>query len=202
MQHIYDAVLEEYFTPAGRLALDTQTAYVIALRYGVYRKKEKLLEQFRKRLKKDDFKLRSGFVGAPLLCQTLRENGMEDLAWQFLLNEEYPGWLYCVNLGATTIWERWNSIQPDGRISENGMNSLNHYSYGSVAQFLYEDVSGIRCAEPGYRKYALPHASMPGCAMSGHPMILPVENMCPNGRYGRTEQYGSTAKYHSGAVRF
>ena len=152
MQHIYDAVLEEYFTPAGRLALDTQTAYVIALKYGVYRKKEKLLEQFRKRLKKDDFKLRSGFVGAPLLCQTLRENGMEDLAWQFLLNEEYPGWLYCVNLGATTIWERWNSIQPDGRISENGMNSLNHYSYGSVAQFLYEDVSGIRCAEPGYRK--------------------------------------------------
>lgn len=151
MKVIYDAILEEYYTPAGRLALDTQTAYVIALKYGIYRDKEKLLLQFKKRMKKDDFKIQCGFVGAPLLCQTLCENGLEDLAWQILLNEQYPGWLYCVNLGATTIWERWNSIEPDGKISENGMNSLNHYSYGSVAQFLYEEVGGIQCIEPGYK---------------------------------------------------
>lgn len=151
-EKIYEAILHEYFTPSGRLALHTQTAYILCLKYKVYVDEEKLIRQFKKRMREDDFEIRSGFVGTPLLCQTLCEHGMEDLACQILLNEKYPGWLYCVNLGATTIWERWNSILPDGTLSGTEMNSLNHYSFGSVAQFLYENIGGIQREEPGYRK--------------------------------------------------
>lgn len=71
-------------------------------------------------------------MGTPLLCNVLTEHGMTDLAYRLLLNEEYPGWLHEVKLGATTVWERWNSLDENGRISSTGMNSLNHYSYGAV----------------------------------------------------------------------
>lgn len=154
-QKIKEAVLAEYFTPTGRLAMDTQASYIIALKFGLYIDKEKLIGQFKDRLKKDCYQIKCGFVGAPLLCTTLCENGMENLAYHFLFNEEFPGWLYCVNLGATTIWERWNSVLDDGMISGTGMNSLNHYSYGSVVQFFYEYIAGIRVLEPGFRRVTI-----------------------------------------------
>lgn len=149
---IRNAVLDEYFTATGRFALDTQASYIIALKFGLYRDKERLIRQFQERLKKDAYKIRCGFVGAPLLCMTLGENKMEKLAYDFIFQEEFPSWLYCVNLGATTIWERWNSLLPDGSISGTGMNSLNHYAYGSVVEFFYAYIAGIRPAEPGYKK--------------------------------------------------
>lgn len=154
-QKIKEAVLAEYFTPTGRLAMDTQASYIIALKFGLYIDKEKLIGQFKDLLKKDCYQIKCGFVGAPLLCTTLCENGMENLAYHFLFNEEFPGWLYCVNLGATTIWERWNSVLDDGMISGTGMNSLNHYSYGSVVQFFYEYIAGIRVLEPGFRRVTI-----------------------------------------------
>jgi alpha-L-rhamnosidase len=147
---IRTAVLEEYFTPTGRLAIDTQTACVIALKFGIFRDRERLMIQFRDRLKKDGLKIRGGFVGAPLLCTTLAENGMLETAYDFLLNEAFPGWLYEVNLGATTIWERWNSVLPDGSFNPQGMNSLNHYAYGSVMEFLYAWAGGIRPAKQAF----------------------------------------------------
>ena len=79
-------------------------------------------------------KLRTGFVGTPLLCNVLSANGMDRLAWDLLLNEEFPGWLREVKLGATTVWERWNSLNDDGSISGIKMNSMNHYAYGSVLE--------------------------------------------------------------------
>lgn len=149
---IRQAIFNEYFTPSGRLAMDTQASYIIALKFGLYIDKEKLIAQFKDRLKKDCYQIKCGFVGAPLLCMTLCENGMTDLAYHFLFNERFPGWLYQVNLGATTIWERWNSVFPDGSMSPTGMNSLNHYAYGSVVEFFYAYVAGIRAAAPGFRK--------------------------------------------------
>lgn len=151
-EEIKKAVLDEYFAPSGRISVDTQAAYIAALKFGIYRDKEKLIQQFKERLKKDCYKIKCGFVGAPLLCVTLCENGMEDLAYHFLFQEGFPSWLYAVNLGATTIWERWNSIMPDGSISKTGMNSLNHYSYGSVVEFFYAYIAGLRAVEPGFRK--------------------------------------------------
>lgn len=152
------AVLTEYFTPSGRLAIDTQAAYVIALKFGVYIDREKLIGQFRDRLKKDLFQIKCGFAGAPLLCTVLAEAGQYELAYDFLLKEGFPSWLYSVNLGATTIWERWNSVGPDGVISDTGMNSLNHYAYGSVMEFVYAYAAGIRPKEPGFKKAVIaPH---------------------------------------------
>lgn len=149
---IKNAFLDKYVTPMGRLSMDTQAGYVVALKFGLYRDKEVIIRQFKDRLKKDGYQIKCGFVGAPLLCLTLCENGMEDLAYHFLFNEEFPSWLYCVNLGATTIWERWNSVLPDGTISGTGMNSLNHYSYGSVVEFMYKYIGGIRADAEGFKK--------------------------------------------------
>ncbi|MCD8045339.1 MAG: family 78 glycoside hydrolase catalytic domain [Clostridiales bacterium] len=149
---IREAVLDEYFTPSGRLSVDTQAAYLVAMQFGLYRDLNKLKEQFLARLKKDCYQIRCGFVGAPLLCVTLAQNGMANLAYDFLFYEGFPGWLYAVNLGATTIWERWNSVLPDGTMHPAGMNSLNHYSYGSVAEFFYEYMAGIRPLAPGFGK--------------------------------------------------
>ncbi|MDD3242596.1 MAG: family 78 glycoside hydrolase catalytic domain [Eubacteriales bacterium] len=154
-EKIRAAILEEYFTPTGRLAIDTQTAYIICLYFGIYADKERLLEGLRRRFAKDLGILKGGFVGAPLACRTLCENGMADMAYKLLLHEGFPGWLYEVNLGATTIWERWNSLLEDGSISGTGMNSLNHYAFGSVVEFLYADVAGLKPAQPGFGKAAI-----------------------------------------------
>ena len=149
---IYDAILREYFTASGRLCIDTQTGYIVSLFTGIYRDKDVVIRDLRKRLYRDCNKLTGGFTGAPIMCRALAENGLTDEAFYFLLQEGYPGWLNCVNLGATTIWERWNSVLADGRISGTRMNSLNHYAYGAVVEFLYRDVAGLQAVEPGFRK--------------------------------------------------
>ncbi len=157
-EHIKDAIYEEYFTPSGRLAVDTQSAGVIALKFRLGKDRGKLIGQWKKRLKKDLNQIKGGFVGAPLLCTVLAEAGEYELAYDFLLKEEFPSWLYSVNLGATTVWERWNSVAPDGAISDTGMNSLNHYSYGSVMEFVYAYAAGIRPLTPGFKRAAIaPH---------------------------------------------
>ena len=86
-----------------------------------------------------------------MMCQVLAENGMEDIAYYILFQEGYPGWMHCINLGATTIWERWNSILDDGTISGTGMNSLNHYSYGSVMEYVYRFIAGIQPNSAGFK---------------------------------------------------
>lgn len=77
---------------------------------------------------------------------------MHELAGTIFLKEDYPSWLYAVKKGATTIWERWNSIMPDGSFDESGMNSLNHYAYGSIGDWMYEKLAGINPAKPGYKE--------------------------------------------------
>lgn len=157
-ERIGQAISREFFTPSGRLAIDTQAAYIIALKFGVCIDRQRTIEQFRKRLQQDCNQIKCGFVGAPLLCTVLAEAGLYELAYDFLLKEGFPSWLYSVNLGATTIWERWNSVLPDGTISDTGMNSLNHYAYGSVMEFVYAYAAGIRPLEPGFKKAAIaPH---------------------------------------------
>ncbi len=155
------AILSEYFSATGRLACDTQAAYIVALAFDIYVDREKLINQFVERLKKDCYRIKCGFVGAPLLCTTLAKCGRTDLAYHFLFNEGFPSWLYSVNLGATTIWERWNSVSEDGVISKQGMNSLNHYSYGTIVQFFYEYIGGLRPLQAGFGKALIaPEPSM------------------------------------------
>ena len=94
-------------------------------------------------------------MGTPLLCPTLSELGMHREAYDLLLNEDLPGWLYEVKMGATTVWERWNSVDPDGHMSSTGMNSLNHYAYGSIVEWMWRWCAGLEPAEPGFRRAKL-----------------------------------------------
>ena len=151
-REIRSALLDEYFSPNGNLTVDTQTGYVLALYYGVWRNREKLIAGFARRLERDFFRITCGFTGAPLMLPVLLDNGMTETAYRMLLTEEFPGWLYAVNLGATTIWERWNSLETDGTISGTGMNSLNHYAFGSVCEAVYSRIMGLRNAAPGWKK--------------------------------------------------
>ena len=159
LDEIYEAIQNEYFTPNGLMAQTTQTAYVCALFMGFAPEKhrERLAALLDGELSATGGQLRTGFVGTAYLNRTLSAVGLNKRAYQLLLNEEYPGWLYEVNMGATTVWERWNSILPDGSISDTGMNSLNHYAYGAIMEWVYRDVAGINPVEdvPGFRKALL-----------------------------------------------
>ena len=94
----------------------------------------------------------NGLVGTPLLCPALSDAGRSDEAYKLLLKEDYPSWLYCVNLGATTIWERWNSLDADGHITGIDMNSMNHYSYGAIVEWIFGYAAGLRAVEPGFAR--------------------------------------------------
>lgn len=145
-------LVEEFFSPNGRCCVDTQTGLVLALRHELSPRKESCVSRLSQKLDETRGKLQTGFVGTPFLCAALTENGMEHDAYDLLLNEEYPGWLYEVNLGATTVWERWNSMEPDGSVSSTGMNSFNHYAYGSIVQWICEYAAGLKPAQAGFRK--------------------------------------------------
>ncbi len=161
MQKIKNAFQKEFVTPNGRLSSNTQTAYVLALAFDLI--PENLKEIAAKRLAEDVKRfghITTGFLGTPLICHVLTDNGYTDLAYMLLFRKEYPSWLYPVTMGATTIWERWDGIKPDGTFQDPSMNSFNHYAYGAVGNWLYNKVAGIQTASetPGYKKIIIkPH---------------------------------------------
>jgi Alpha-L-rhamnosidase N-terminal domain./Bacterial alpha-L-rhamnosidase. len=166
-EEVRKAILNEYFTPNGRSAIYTQTAMIVALYMDLVTEdnRERVINDLRNKLNKDNMHLTTGFVGTPYFCRVLSDNGANEEAYKLLLNDDYPSWLYAVKLGATTIWERWNSVLPDGSISDDGMNSLNHYAYGSICDWMYRNMCGINPLEdsPGFRKIRLapkPHGSL------------------------------------------
>ncbi len=149
---IREHLMGEYITQGGRLSVSTQTGYVLALKHGLYMDHAKMVDLFRKQLVRDHETIRSGFTGAPLLIGTMLEHGLVDEAYRILLSEEAPGWLYEIRQGATTIWERWNAIDEDGSLSDTGMDSLNHYAYGSVCAAIYAQIMGLKGTAPGWKK--------------------------------------------------
>ena len=155
---IRQAIQNEYYSVNGKSTNNTQTAMVIALYMNLLPEavRPRVARDLAARLAEDNNHLKTGFVGTPYLCQVLSENGYPELAWTLLLNDDFPSWLYEVKLGATTIWERWNSVLPDGSISDTGMNSLNHYAYGSIAEWMYRYLCGINPLPeaPGFRGVA------------------------------------------------
>ena len=142
----------EYVTPAGRVGTNSQTSYVLALMFNLL--PENLKEKSAKLLV-DDIKSRrnhlsTGFLGTPFLCHVLTENGYSDVAYDLLLQQTYPSWLYPVRMGATTIWERWDGQKPDSTFQDPGMNSFNHYAYGAIGDWMYRVSAGIETLKPGY----------------------------------------------------
>ncbi|MDO4623120.1 MAG: family 78 glycoside hydrolase catalytic domain [Eubacteriales bacterium] len=158
---LYESILaaynEEFVTKTGRLVSETQTACVLMLYFDLVKPEHRprILETLEKNIGAHHGHLTTGFVGTPYLCHCLSEEGLHSVANEIVLKEDFPSWLYAVKKGATTIWERWNSIQPDGSFDESGMNSLNHYAYGSIGSWFYEKVAGITPLAPGYKKISV-----------------------------------------------
>ena len=156
-QAIKHAIQAEYISANGRLTIDTQTAYALTLAFELLPENqlERVARDLVTRLGKDDDHLKTGFVGTPYINQMLSLHGYHKLATTIFLHEDYPSWLYAVNLGATTVWERWNSVLQDGSMNPEGMNSLNHYSIGAVMEWAYKFVLGIRNSNQGFKEFDL-----------------------------------------------
>lgn len=153
-EKIKAAFQKEFVTPNGRLSSNTQTAYALALAFELLPEGQRA--QAAARLAADVKKfghLTTGFLGTPLLCETLSDYGYLDTAYMLLNRTQYPSWLYPVTKGATTIWERWDGIKPDGSFQDPDMNSFNHYAYGAIGEWMYRVVAGIDLDEghPGYK---------------------------------------------------
>src|SRR5690242_15400964 len=152
---IRDSFQREFVTPRGRVGENTQTAYVLALSFGLL--PDSLQPQAAQRLVGDvrahENHLTTGFLGTPDLTLVLSRSGHLDVAYALLNQETYPSWLYPVKRGATTIWERWDGIRPDSTFQDPGMNSFNHYAYGAIGDWMYRVVAGIDTYEdePGYK---------------------------------------------------
>jgi alpha-L-rhamnosidase len=149
------AFRREYVTPAGRVASDSQTAYALALRFGLLdtvEQREHAGRRLAELVADHGHRIGTGFVGTPLICDALCDAGEYDTAYRLLLERDCPSWLYPVTMGATTIWERWDSMLPDGTVNPGEMTSFNHYALGAVADWLHRVVAGLAPAAPGYRR--------------------------------------------------
>lgn len=148
-----DAFRNEYVTPNGMLVSDTQTAYTLALMFDLLPEAQRAGAA--KRLVDNVNRyghITTGFLGTPYICEVLTRFGYEDVAYELLLNKKIPSWLYPISMGATTIWERWNSMLPNGMVNSNSMVSFNHYAYGAIGDWLYRWAAGLQEAAPGFRE--------------------------------------------------
>lgn len=161
---VREAWLREYVTPAGRIVSDAQTAYALALEFGLAT--PPLVDGFGRRLaelvRRDGYRISTGFVGTPLVTHALTSTGHTAAAARMLLQTECPSWLYSVTMGATTVWERWDSMLEDGSINPGEMTSFNHYALGSVADWLHRVVAGLSPGEPAYRTVRVAPVPIPG----------------------------------------
>ena len=162
LQKIKEAFIKEYLTANGRLVSGTQTAYVLALNFDMLPEalRQQAADRLAENIKSYNNHLTTGFLGTPYLCHVLTRFGYTDIAYNLLLQEKYPSWLYPVKMGATTIWERWDGIKPDGSFQVPSMNSYNHYSYGAIGDWMYRVMVGLDTYDdgPGYKHIKIkPH---------------------------------------------
>jgi len=152
-QNIKDAFVKEYVTADGHLKGDSQTAYLLALKFDLLSGdlRVQAAQHLEENLKAKGWHLSTGFLGVGYLLPTLEQTGRDDVAHRLLLQDTYPSWLFPVLHGATTIWERWDGWTPDKGFQDPGMNSFNHYSLGSCGEFLFGGIGGIRPESPGYK---------------------------------------------------
>jgi len=156
LTNIKDAFVHEYVTPSGRIVSGTQTAYVLALQFDMLPESMRAdaIRRLVNNIESYDGHLTTGILGTPYLCDVLSRFGYGEVAYQVLLAKSYPSWLYPITMGATTIWERWDGIRPDGSFQTADMNSFNHCAFGSVGDWMYRVAAGID-VDPvvaGYKK--------------------------------------------------
>jgi len=163
-ERIVAAFQQEFLTPAGRLASNTQTAYVLALMFDMLPEagRAEAVRRLVKDIRARELHQSTGFLGTPYLCHVLERFGELDVAYALLLQETYPSWLFPVTQGATTIWERWDGQRADGTFQTPSMNSFNHYAYGAIGAWMYRTVGGLDVdpAQPGFARAVV--APQPG----------------------------------------
>lgn len=145
--------IKDAFSQAYEGTLKTQTECILALHFNLAKNRDEVSRKLVQRIREVGH-LETGFVGTPYLLHTLSEIGEDELAYELLLREEFPSWLYPVTMGATTIWEHWDGLRPDGTLWSESMNSYNHYAYGAVADWIFSQAGGINTDinNPGYEK--------------------------------------------------
>ncbi|MFI0967745.1 glycoside hydrolase family 78 protein [Streptomyces sp. NPDC021080] len=151
---VRQAFHDEYVTQGGRIADSGQTGYALALEFALLPdagQRARAARQLVRLVREKGHKVATGFLGTPAICDALTSAGAIDDAYQMLLQTECPSWLYPVTMGATTIWERWDSMLPDGSVNPGEMTSFNHYALGAVADWMHRVVAGLRPGSPGYR---------------------------------------------------
>ncbi len=150
LERIKKAFQSEFMTTSGRLISDTQTAYIVALQFDMLPEnlREQAVERLVKNIESYEYHLTTGFLGTPFLNPVLTRFGRNDVAYKLLLQDTYPSWLYPIKAhGATTMWERWDSMKPDGSFQDPSMTSFNHYAYGAVGDWMYRTIAGIDTKE-------------------------------------------------------
>lgn len=154
-QTVAKAFDDKFFDETGKVkgVTETQTSYLLALAFDLLpeSKIKNAQTNLLRKLKDADYHLRTGFLGTPLLSRVLDDMGEVDMVYKLLFNETYPSWFYSINQGATTIWERWNSYSKTEGYNPMSMNSLNHYAYGAIGEWMYERIAGIAPLEAGYK---------------------------------------------------
>lgn len=154
-EKIADKFQSAFLDENGVMTVQTQTAHIVALYFRLIPEKgiPGTVEGLKRLLKKENGHLVTGFVGTPYFCHALSQNGCKKEAYDLLLKEDFPSWLYQVKAGATTIWEHWDGLKPDGSMWSPDMNSFNHYAYGAIGEWLYRAAAGLEIdeAQPGYR---------------------------------------------------
>jgi alpha-L-rhamnosidase len=149
------AFANAYLKPDGTLLSDSTTAYALALQFSLLPDEAARRiagERLAALVKESNYHVSTGFVGTPLVCDALCSAGEYEAAYNMLMQRDCPSWLYPVTMGASTIWERWDSMLPDGSINPGEMTSFNHYVLGAVADWLHRVVGGVAPAEPGYHR--------------------------------------------------
>jgi alpha-L-rhamnosidase len=156
-ERIKAAFQQTYVSPDGRIEGDTQTCYLLALHMDLLPEelRSPAADHLVRTIEREDWHLSTGFVGVGYLCPVLTEAGYTDVAYRLLENETYPSWGYTIKNGATTIWERWDGWTEENGFQSPNMNSFNHYSLGSVGEWLYRYVAGIDLGSPGYGRIVI-----------------------------------------------
>jgi alpha-L-rhamnosidase len=136
---------ETFINSDGHMIARTQTSHILPLIFNLVEGETRahIARELDALVKENDYHLTTGFVGTPYLCLALSENGYHDTAVKLLLQETYPSWLYSISKGATTIWEHWDGIKPDGTFWSDNMNSYNHYAYGAIGEWMYRYLAGL-----------------------------------------------------------
>ena len=154
-ENIVKKFQETFFDQDGIMTAQTQTAHIVALYFKLTPEKyiEKTVEGLKRLLEKENGHLVTGFVGTPYFCHALSQNHCLKEAYELLLKEDFPSWLYQVKKGATTIWEHWDGLKDDGSMWSADMNSFNHYAYGAIGEWMYRAMAGIEADEnqPGFK---------------------------------------------------